>query len=90
MPDSDLPDCCAADASFDVVFSKDAIIHVADKRSLFAEALRVLRPGGRLLVGDWLRGDGGDHTRQVAGFIDTSGHESRCSLRKSRRAASIV
>lgn len=46
-----------ADASFDVVFSKDAIMHVANKRELYAEMLRVLRPGGRLVIGDWYRGD---------------------------------
>ena len=46
-----------ADASFDVVFSKDAIMHVAGKRELYAEMLRVLRPGGALVIGDWYRGD---------------------------------
>jgi phosphoethanolamine N-methyltransferase len=45
-----------ADASFDVVFSKDSIIHVADKPALFAEVLRVLRPGGDFVVSDWFRG----------------------------------
>ena len=34
------------DASFDVVFSKDAIIHVQDKEALYAEAFRV-RASGR-------------------------------------------
>lgn len=45
-----------ADASFDVVFSKDSWIHVEDKPGLFDEVHRVLRPGGRLLAGDWMRG----------------------------------
>jgi SAM-dependent methyltransferase len=45
-----------ADASFDVVFSKDSWIHVEDKRQLFEEAHRVVRPGGLLLAGDWMRG----------------------------------
>ena len=34
------------DASFDVVFSKDALLHVPDKDALFAEIFRVLKPGG--------------------------------------------
>lgn len=45
------------DASFDIVFSKEAFLHVADKPALFAEILRVLRPGGVLAASDWLRGE---------------------------------
>lgn len=42
------------DNSFDVVFSKDAMIHIADKERLFADVLRILRPGGMFLASDWL------------------------------------
>ncbi len=42
--------------SFDHVFTHAAIIHVPDKAAMFAEILRVLRPGGWLLAYDWLRG----------------------------------
>jgi ubiquinone/menaquinone biosynthesis C-methylase UbiE len=63
------------DASFDVVFSKDTIIHVQDKEALYAEAFRVLRPGGRLLVGDWLRGGDETLTPQVDAFVVAAGHE---------------
>jgi phosphoethanolamine N-methyltransferase len=45
------------DAAFDVVFGKDSWIHVEDKRAFFAEIFRVLRPGGLLLAGDWMRSD---------------------------------
>lgn len=61
-------------SSFDVVFSKDAIIHVHEKEALFGEAFRVLRPGGRLLVGDWLRGHEDALTPQVEAFIEAAGH----------------
>lgn len=56
------------DASFDVVFSKDAIVHVADKRALYRDSYRVLRPGGRLLVGDWLGGGSEVDPAKLADF----------------------
>ena len=47
-----------ADESFDIVFSKDALVEAPDKQLLFAETVRVLRPGGWLAASDWLRADG--------------------------------
>jgi SAM-dependent methyltransferase len=38
------------DAVFDTVFAIDVIEHVPDERALIIEALRVLRPGGRLIM----------------------------------------
>jgi ubiquinone/menaquinone biosynthesis C-methylase UbiE len=37
-----------ADEEFDLVFSVDVIHHVVDRAAYYAEALRVLRPGGRV------------------------------------------
>jgi phosphoethanolamine N-methyltransferase len=45
------------DAHFDVVFGKDSWIHIEDKRGLFSEIYRVLKPGGWLAAGDWLRSE---------------------------------
>jgi SAM-dependent methyltransferase len=49
-----------AEASYDVVFSKDAFLHVADKPALFAEIGRVLRPGGWLIASDWMASEDRD------------------------------
>ena len=64
-----------ADESFDVAFSKDAIIHIREKEAFYAEILRILRPDGRLMVSDWLRGDGDAMTPMVEEFITASGHD---------------
>jgi phosphoethanolamine N-methyltransferase len=52
-PEQPLP---FADASFDVVFTKDAWLHVIDKRALLHDVRRVLKPGGQLAGGDWMKG----------------------------------
>lgn len=50
QPGSSLP---FPNASFDLVFSKDALIHIPDKRAIYSEIYRVLRPNGRLALSDW-------------------------------------
>ncbi len=71
------------DASFDAVFSKDSLLHVADKAAALSEFHRVLRPGGRLLVGDWLRGPGAHLDAEVEAM--SQGQWSMVTLDESVR-----
>jgi len=43
-----------ADESFDIVFSKDSIVHIADKHGLAQDVYRLLKPGGWFVASDWL------------------------------------
>ena len=43
------------DGSFDVVWAIESVCHVPDKREFLAEARRLLKPGGRLVVADAFR-----------------------------------
>lgn len=57
------------DASVDLVFSKDSIVHIPDKAALAAEAYRVLRPGGWFAASDWLIGHDGPPSPEMAHYI---------------------
>ena len=58
-----------ADGSFDVVFSKDSMIHIPDKPALYAGIFRVLAPGGWMAVSDWF-GNGLDPTPAMRDWLD--------------------
>jgi SAM-dependent methyltransferase len=62
-----------AGASFDVVFSKDSMVQIPDKPKIFGEVLRVLRPGGRFVASDWLRGGTGAYSPEMMEFFRLEG-----------------
>jgi ubiquinone/menaquinone biosynthesis C-methylase UbiE len=80
-----------AAASFDVVFSKDSLVQIPHKSAIFAEILRVLRPGGRFIASDWLRGGSGAYSPEMTEFFRLEGiaynmaslEESAAALRAS-------
>jgi len=59
--------------SFDIVFSKDSIIHIADKFALAKDVYQVLSPGGWFLASDWLCGYEGEPSPQMQAYIDAEG-----------------
>ncbi|XP_067877545.1 phosphoethanolamine methyltransferase isoform X2 [Heterodontus francisci] len=43
--------------SFDVIYSRDTILHIADKEELLSKFYAWLKPGGKLLITDYCCGD---------------------------------
>jgi cyclopropane fatty-acyl-phospholipid synthase-like methyltransferase len=43
------------DASFDVVWALESLCHTPDKAAFYREAARLLRPGGRLVLAEYIR-----------------------------------
>lgn len=81
-------------ATFDVVFSKEAIVHIPDKAALMAEVFRVLRPGGRFIASDWLLGHDGPPSAAMTAYIAAEGLDfgmaGLARYAKAMRAAGFV
>jgi phosphoethanolamine N-methyltransferase len=58
------------DGVFDVVFSKDSIIHIPDKEALSADVHRVLKPGGWFAASDWLMSHDGTPSPEMQDYIE--------------------
>ena len=59
--------------AFDVVFSKDSIVHIPDKQALMRQVFRVLRPGGWFVASDWLIGHDDAPSPAMAAYIAAEG-----------------
>ena len=51
----EIKDCTRA--HYDLIYSRDAIMHIENKRDLFANILKWLKPGGVFLVTDYVGGE---------------------------------
>lgn len=60
-------------ARFDVVFTKDSLVHIPDKPTVFAEIRRVLKPGGWFIASDWLRGGTGPYSPEMLEYFRLEG-----------------
>lgn len=61
------------DGSFDLVFSKDAMVHIDDKEALFADIFRLLRPGGWVAASDWMSSTDGPFSAAMAYYLQQEG-----------------
>ena len=61
------------DQSFDIVTSKDSIIHIADKHALARDVARVLKPGGWFVASDWLAGYEGTPSPVMQAYLEAEG-----------------
>lgn len=43
------------DHTFDVIWALESLVHAEQKDGFFSEALRVLKPGGRIILGEYVR-----------------------------------
>jgi SAM-dependent methyltransferase len=60
------------DAAVDAALTVHVAMNISDKHALYAEAFRVLRPGGRFVLYDVLQGEGGDVQYPVPWANDSS------------------
>ncbi len=65
-----------AAGSFDAAYAIESSEHMGDKAGFFAEAFRVLRPGGRLVVCAWLANEGA-RTWEVTHLLEPICREGR-------------
>ncbi|RLN72326.1 hypothetical protein BBJ28_00022127 [Nothophytophthora sp. Chile5] len=65
------------DASFDVIYSRDTILHIEDKTALFTQFLRWLKPGGQLLISDYCCAEAserGQGSEQFQAYVKKRGY----------------
>jgi phosphoethanolamine N-methyltransferase len=75
------------DGEFDLVFSKDAMIHIPDKEALFADVMRLLKPGGWFAASDWLSSHDGDPSPVMKRYMEAEGLSFRMGSPERYREA---
>ncbi|KAL6615843.1 hypothetical protein ACP70R_038113 [Stipagrostis hirtigluma subsp. patula] len=62
------------DNSFDVIYSRDTILHIQDKPSLFKSFFKWLKPGGKVLISDYCKSPG-KPSEEFAAYIKQRGYD---------------
>lgn len=70
---TDITKCSFEDNSFDVIYSRDTLLHIGDKEVLFSNFRKWLKPGGKLLISDYCRGDQ-EHSEKFLRYVSQRGY----------------
>eukprot|EP00193_Tetraselmis_chui_P011354 CAMPEP_0177775812 /NCGR_PEP_ID=MMETSP0491_2-20121128/14337_1 /TAXON_ID=63592 /ORGANISM="Tetraselmis chuii, Strain PLY429" /LENGTH=522 /DNA_ID=CAMNT_0019294477 /DNA_START=141 /DNA_END=1710 /DNA_ORIENTATION=- len=73
----EIADCTTRDygeESFDVIYSRDTILHIQDKPALFKLFYKFLKPGGKLMITDYCRSEG-EATEDFKAYIKQRGYD---------------
>jgi len=70
---TDITTCTYEENSFDVIYSRDTLLHIGDKEVLFANFLKWLKPGGKLMISDYCRGDQ-EHSEKFLRYVAQRGY----------------
>uniref|UniRef100_A0A804NES7 phosphoethanolamine N-methyltransferase n=1 Tax=Zea mays TaxID=4577 RepID=A0A804NES7_MAIZE len=62
------------DHMFDVIYSRDTILHIQDKPSLFKSFFKWLKPGGKVLISDYCKSPG-KPSEEFATYIKQRGYD---------------
>ncbi|XP_062118017.1 phosphoethanolamine N-methyltransferase 2 [Humulus lupulus] len=62
------------DNSFDVIYSRDTILHIQDKPALFRSFYKWLKPGGKVLISDYCKSAGTPST-EFSNYIKQRGYD---------------
>jgi len=61
--------------SFDVIYSRDTILHIVDKDALFSKFFKWLKPNGKLLITDYCHGDKEQHSEEFMKYVMSRGYQ---------------
>jgi len=56
--------------SFDVVYSRDTILHITDKKTLFARLYKWLKPGGQLFISDYACAPKNEWSKDFEAYVE--------------------
>merc|ERR1711981_1262145 len=59
---------------YDMVYSRDTILHIKDKKDLFDKFFKALKPGGKVVITDYCHGDKPEHSVQFKEYVKSRGY----------------